>query len=165
MSKKEPNNVLLSLRGIGRSLPSGGRMLTILDNIDLDVRRGEFVAVLGASGSGKSTLLHLLGDLDQPDRNAGSIVFDGKSLRSMSGRQRNRYRNRDVGFIFQFYHLLPELTTLENVLMPALIARKPMGQSRERAATLLQSLGLAEDDVRRAHRGAPVDRRRRRRYR
>ncbi len=93
----------------------------VLKGASLSVAAGEWVAVLGASGCGKSTLLHLLGDLDRPDETAGEILFEDRSLKTSSRRARNRYRNRSIGFVFQFYHLLPELNVLENTLLPALV--------------------------------------------
>lgn len=93
----------------------------VLKGVNLDVRNGEWVAILGASGCGKSTLLHLLGDLDRPDRDSGPLQFDGRELAAMSLHERNQYRNQTVGFVFQFYHLLPELTVLENTLLHALV--------------------------------------------
>src|SRR5262249_7886464 len=90
----------------------------------IHIERGEWVAVLGASGSGKSTLLHLLGGLDRPDRDSGGVVFEGRPLSSMSQRAYNRYRSLSVGFVFQFYHLLPELTVVENTMLPALVGRR-----------------------------------------
>ena len=122
----------------------------VLKGATLTVEEGEWVAVLGASGSGKSTLLHLMGDLDQPDHNHGEITFDGASLRSMSRGARNRYRNRTVGFVFQFYHLLPELNIRDNTLLPALIGLgrlswwRQRDALRQRATSLLESFGLGQ---------------------
>ncbi len=107
------------------------------------------MAVLGASGSGKSTLLHLMGDLDQPDSEGGEVWFEDKAVTAMGGGWRNRYRNKSIGFVFQFYHLLPELNVLENTILPALVgltrfgyyARR--GELRRGAAELLESFGLA----------------------
>jgi lipoprotein-releasing system ATP-binding protein len=122
----------------------------VLRGVDLSVERGEFVAVLGASGSGKSTLLHLLGGLDRPDRSpAGVIEFDGTSLVGMSSRGLDRYRTLSVGFVFQFYHLLPELTVVENVMLPAMVrdgaAGLASGGSDRRAAAehLIEAVGLS----------------------
>lgn len=121
----------------------------VLRGIDLSVARGECIAVLGASGSGKSTLLHLLGGLDRPDRSPGSrIVFDGRALGGLSAAELNRYRAQSVGFVFQFYHLLPELTVLQNTLLASMVrhgrfayARGSAGL-RTRAASLLERFGL-----------------------
>jgi lipoprotein-releasing system ATP-binding protein len=122
----------------------------VLKGASLDVRPGEWVAVLGASGSGKSTLLHLMGDLDQPDPGQGVLSFQETPLTSMSWAARNRYRNRSVGFVFQFYHLLPELNVLENTLLPSLIGLSRLAwwsgarsELSSRATTLLESFGLA----------------------
>ncbi len=110
--------------------------------IDLVVTRGEFLALRGASGAGKSTLLHLLGGLDLP--NEGEISFDGTDLRALSARALAQWRNRRVGFIFQAYHLLPELSALENVALPARVARTAPDQAARRAAALLERVGLAQ---------------------
>jgi ABC-type lipoprotein export system ATPase subunit len=106
------------------------------------VAAGEFVALLGASGSGKSTLLHLLGGLDVPD--AGVIEFAGERLRGLSAGRLSEFRNRQIGFVFQAYHLLPELDALENVCLPARISRQPAGEAESRAKTLLSRVGLGD---------------------
>ncbi len=129
----------------------------VLKGATASIERGEWVALLGASGSGKSTLLHLLGGLDRPDRNtrnngngAGEVVFDGRALTSMSARELDRYRSESVGFIFQFYHLLPELTVLENSQLGAMIQHGRFGwmkrrrNERARATELLDRFGLGE---------------------
>ena len=116
--------------------------LEVLKSIDLAVREGEIVAIIGASGVGKSTLLHLLGALDRPT--SGDILFEGNvPLSKLSDRQLARFRNRYVGFVFQFHHLLPEFTALENVMMPALIAGSRNGV-RQRAQELLAEVGLTD---------------------
>ena len=122
----------------------------VLKGASIEVSRGEWVAVLGASGSGKSTLLHLLGGLDRPDRTGGSsIQFEGKELSQLKRKAMNIYRNRSVGFVFQFYHLLPELTVTENAMIPAMIGVNRLQFIRERstlrkrAEALLESFGLA----------------------
>jgi ABC-type lipoprotein export system ATPase subunit len=120
----------------------GKRTLEVLRGIDLVVARGEFLALRGASGAGKSTLLHLLGGLDLP--NAGEISFDGTDLRALSARALAQWRNRRVGFIFQAYHLLPELSALENVALPARVARTAPAEAARRAAALLERVGLAQ---------------------
>ena len=112
---------LLAAQNLHKTYQLGRVKVPVLREASLSVEPGEWVAVLGASGSGKSTLLHLLGDLDQPDINSGDIVFDGQPLSRMSRGQRNHYRNRSIGFVFQFYHLLPELNVLENAMIPALV--------------------------------------------
>jgi ABC-type lipoprotein export system ATPase subunit len=119
----------------------GRRLLEVLRGIDMEVARGEFLALRGASGAGKSTLLHLLGGLDLP--NEGEIRFDGTNLRSLSSGALADWRNRRVGFIFQAYHLLPELSALENVALPARMARTPAAKAARRAADLLDRVGLA----------------------
>lgn len=117
------SHVLLRAADLYKTYILGRVDVPVLKGASLDIHQGEWVAILGSSGSGKSTLMHLLGDLDHADPGKGDILFDGVSLQSMSGHQRNCYRNKSVGFVFQFYHLLPELSTLENVLMPLMIAQ------------------------------------------
>lgn len=143
--------VLLSARGVRKTYTVGGEPLHVLRGVDLDVREGEILAILGKSGCGKSTMLHCLGWLESVDeKNGGEIVFQGQNRASLSNAQRARLRNRDVGFVFQFYHLLPELTAFENILMPAMIQfgrlawGKEKAQARERARTLLELVGLTE---------------------
>ena len=133
---------LLSARGLSKSYTIGRRTLEVLRSVDLDVARGEFLALRGASGAGKSTLLHLIGGLDSP--NAGEIRFDGQNLAAFSEGQLTHFRNRRVGFVFQAYHLLPELTALENVCLPARVARVPAAQAASRGCELLARAGLGE---------------------
>jgi lipoprotein-releasing system ATP-binding protein len=128
--------------GLRKSYFIANRTLEVLRGIDLTVARGEFLALRGASGAGKSTLLHLLGGLDLPT--AGEIRFDGASLGTLSPRALAQLRNRRVGFIFQAYHLLPELSALENVALPARMGRLSPGQSAARAVDLLQRVGLGQ---------------------
>jgi putative ABC transport system ATP-binding protein len=140
VSQRAVGDTLLSLRGIGRSLPSGGRMLTILDGIDLEVRRGEFVAVLGPSGSGKSTLLALMAGLDRPS--SGAVVLDGERIDSLSEDRLAVIRRHKVGFVFQSFQLLGNLTARENVLLPMeLLGWRDAGR---RAGELLAAVGLGE---------------------
>ena len=120
----------LAAHGLIKSYWKGKNEVPVLRGVDLEVERGEMVAVVGASGSGKSTLLHLLGLLDAPD--AGEVVLDGERIDNLPERQRDALRNRTFGFIFQFYHLLPELTALENVMMPQLIRHGVWSYWRER---------------------------------
>jgi len=134
------DEVLLSLRGVGRSLPSGGKKLTILDDVELDVRRGEFVAVLGPSGSGKSTLLALMAGLDRPS--SGEVLLDGERIDRLSEDRLAVIRRHKVGFVFQSFQLLGNLTARENVLLPMeLLGRSDAGR---RAGELLEAVGLDE---------------------
>jgi lipoprotein-releasing system ATP-binding protein len=133
---------ILEARGVHKTYRFGAVPVEVLRGADLSVRAGEWVAILGSSGSGKSTLLHLLGGLDRPDRGRGEIVFEGESISIAPGRRIDRYRNCEVGFVFQFYHLLPELDTLDNVLLPAMVGRW-MRPDPVPARTLLDSFGLA----------------------
>ncbi|HAO80565.1 MAG TPA: ABC transporter [Verrucomicrobia subdivision 3 bacterium] len=133
---------ILSARGLKKTYAVGKRTLEVLRGVDLEISRGDFVALRGASGTGKSTLLHLIGGLDSP--NAGEIIFCGQNLAAFSESRLTNFRNRRVGFIFQAYHLLPELTALENVCLPARIARTPAAQAEKRGRELLARVGLGE---------------------
>ena len=133
---------LIRARGLGRTYRMGQRKLEVLRGVDLSVARGEFVALRGASGAGKSTLLHLLGGLDAPD--AGEIFFAGQNLATLPAAKLAELRNWKVGFIFQAYHLLPELSALENVCLPARIARVPAADAEGRGRELLARAGLGE---------------------
>ena len=133
---------LLSARGLSKSYVMGRRTLEVLRGVHLDVARGEFLALRGASGAGKSTLLHLMGGLDSP--NAGEIFFDGQNLARFSDGELTHFRNRRVGFVFQAYHLLPELTALENVCLPARVARISAPAAEKRGRELLARAGLGE---------------------
>jgi len=137
---------MLSAHNVFKSYRRHAESVQVLQGLTVDIDDGEFLAVVGASGSGKSTLMHLLGTLDSPDQ--GSITLDGKRIDTARGRERDRLRNETFGFIFQFYHLLPELSTLDNVLMPAYIAESMMGwmqtrrEWKRRATALLHRVGL-----------------------
>ncbi|MSU60213.1 MAG: ABC transporter ATP-binding protein [Pedosphaera sp.] len=133
---------LLSAKAVTKSYPMGKRTLEVLRGVSLDVTRGEFLALRGASGAGKSTLLHLFGGLDSP--NAGEIWFGGQNIAHLDERALTVLRNRHVGFIFQAYHLLPELDALENVCLPARMARTPAADAEKRGRELLVRVGLAE---------------------
>lgn len=130
----------LVTRGLRKSYLMGKAVIEVLRGVDLAIERGEFVALRGASGAGKSTLLHLLGGLDLP--NAGEIIFDGTNLQRLAPAALAQLRNRRVGLIFQAYHLLPELSALENVVLPARIARVAPAEAHRRATELLEQTGL-----------------------
>jgi ABC-type lipoprotein export system ATPase subunit len=133
---------LLSARGLKKTYVIGKRTLEVLRGVDVEIARGDFVALRGASGTGKSTLLHLIGGLDTP--NAGEIFFDGQNVSKFSEGELTHFRNRRVGFVFQAYHLLPELTALENVCLPARVARIATGTAVKRAEELLARVGLQD---------------------
>jgi lipoprotein-releasing system ATP-binding protein len=132
----------LEARGLVKGYPSGGVYLPVLQETDLDVAEGDMIAILGASGVGKSTLLHVLGTLDEPEK--GRLRVGTEDVFSLDEPDRTRLRNRTIGFIFQFHHLLPEFTAIENIMMPLLIARTPPADAKVRARKLLELLGLSE---------------------
>jgi lipoprotein-releasing system ATP-binding protein len=127
-------------RGIAKSYLVGGTSLPVLRDLDIQVEAGQMVAIIGASGVGKSTLLHLLGGLDRAD--AGYVAIDGVELTTLGADELVGFRNRRVGFVFQFHHLLPEFTAVENAEMPMRIARTPAKEARRRATELLERVGL-----------------------
>jgi ABC-type lipoprotein export system ATPase subunit len=133
---------MLVARNLHKSYVMGKRTLEVLRGIDLTVNRGEFLALRGASGAGKSTLLHLLGGLDLP--NQGEVLFDNINLLQLSSGSLAQLRNRRVGFVFQAYHLLPELSAIENVTLPARMNRQPAGPAEQRALELLDRVGLSQ---------------------
>ena len=133
---------VLSIRGLKRSYVTGGRTLEVLKGVDLDVMPGEVVGLIGPSGSGKSSLLHAAGLLEEPD--AGRIVIAGQDCSDMDDRARTKVRLHQIGFVYQFHHLLPELTALDNVALPQRIAGQGKAEARGRAGELLGALGLAE---------------------
>ncbi len=133
---------ILEARGLTKSFGGTGRRIEVLRGVDLGVRRGEMVVILGASGAGKSTLLHLLGLLDAPD--SGTIRVQGSEVCGMRGAALNRLRNKTIGFVFQFHFLLPDFTALENVMMPRLIGGGPWQRARREAEDWLGRVGLAD---------------------
>jgi len=134
------SDVVLATRGLAKTFGLDKVAVPVLRGIDLDVRRGESLAIVGASGSGKSTLLHLLGGLDRPS--AGSVTLLGHDLFSLGPAAQGELRNRALGFVYQFHHLLPEFSALENVAMPLTIRRAPEREARDRAAAILEEVGL-----------------------
>jgi ABC-type lipoprotein export system ATPase subunit len=147
-SSRPIGDVVLEARGLSRSFKMGNEQLNILQDADIAIRQGEFVAIEGRSGSGKSTLLHLLGLLDEPD--AGEVIINNRAASNLSSSERCSVRNRDIGFVFQFYHLLPELNVLQNTMLAPMVERSVMGFAgakaslHQRATDLLTEMGLRD---------------------
>lgn len=141
MSKQTLHDgAVLSCRNLGKSYDEGPQSVVVLDSLELELHPGERVAIVGSSGSGKSTLLNLLGGLDTPSE--GSVWLAGEELSALNEKDRGLLRNRALGFVYQFHHLLAEFTALENVCMPLLIGRTPIPEARQKAAALLTRVGL-----------------------
>jgi ABC-type lipoprotein export system ATPase subunit len=138
------SSIILEGKNLKKTYELGRAKVPVLLNASLQVVQGEWVTILGSSGSGKSTILHLLGGLDRPDVDGGDVMFHGESVWTRSNKQINHYRNTQIGFVFQFYHLLPELTVLENTVLPAMIGSHSTSTSsaKDRAASLLEQFGL-----------------------
>ena len=136
------NEVLLRAEQISKSYGEGAQAIHVLENLDLTLHRTERVAIVGESGIGKSTLLHILGTLDRPT--AGKVLLDGVDFFTLSEPELAALRNREIGFIFQFHHLLPDFTALENVMMPGMVAGLSWGEARRQAEETLQRVGLRE---------------------
>lgn len=136
----EISETLIQIVGVNKSFISGPGRVDVLHDINLVIGRGERVAIVGPSGAGKTTLMHILGGLDRPS--TGTVHFSGEEIFSFKGQMLDEFRNRTIGFVFQFNQLLPEFTALENVMMPALIARLPKEEALARATTLLNEVGL-----------------------
>ena len=139
MSNAMDNDVIRA-EGLGKTYAEGSLHTQVFDGLDFAVAKGETVAILGASGAGKSTLLHLLGGLDVPS--AGEVFVAGQRMSALSDAARGRLRNKSLGFVYQFHHLLPEFTALENVMMPVLLAGQPTADASRRAQALLENVGL-----------------------
>ena len=136
------SDVVLKAQGVSKIFDDGRLNLEVLRTIDLEVLRGERIAIVGASGSGKSTLLHILGGLDAPS--SGEVWVTGNKMSALTDTARGQLRNRALGFVYQFHHLLPEFSALENVAMPLLIRRTPVAEARRIASELLERVGLGQ---------------------
>ena len=137
-----PAGAHVVVRNLSKQFLHGGRTLSVLRGVDFELHPGEIASVVGASGAGKSTLLHVLGTIDLPS--SGTILFDGADVTKLGAAALADFRNRQIGFVFQFHHLLPEFTALENVMMPGLILRLPRAECVARARGMLSRLGLAD---------------------
>ncbi|HLI16812.1 MAG TPA: lipoprotein-releasing ABC transporter ATP-binding protein LolD [Rhodanobacteraceae bacterium] len=135
-----PASVVLRANHIAKTYKEGSLRTPVLDDVSFEVKRGETLAIVGASGSGKSTLLHIVGGLDTPTK--GSVELEGRELSKLPDAERGRVRNRSLGFVYQFHHLLPEFTALENVAMPLLIRGMSIADAREQSQALLERVGL-----------------------
>jgi lipoprotein-releasing system ATP-binding protein len=133
--------VKIAVQGLEKTFTTNGNVVEVIKGLDLNVHSGETLAVVGASGVGKSTLLHILGTLERPTK--GRVIWEGEDIFAFDDRRLAAFRNRKIGFVFQFHYLLPEFDALENVMMPALIARVPKSQAREDAEAILVRVGLA----------------------
>jgi lipoprotein-releasing system ATP-binding protein len=136
----DSHDVVIACKGLSKIFDDGRLRLEVFGGIDFELRRGERVAIIGTSGAGKSTFLHILGGLDSPT--AGEVWVRGARMSALSDAARGRLRNRELGFVYQFHHLLPEFTALENVAMPLLIRRQPRAQAYAAATALLERVGL-----------------------
>jgi len=136
------DELVLTVEDLHKSFHKGPEVIEVLKGVNIDVHQAEGIAIVGASGSGKSTLLHLLGGLEKPD--SGSIVYGDSNISTMKEREIAQFRNKKIGFVFQFHYLLPEFTALENVMVPALLSSKMSRRIRERSVELLDVVGLAD---------------------
>ena len=134
--------IVLEARGVRKSFHQGPKEVRVLENINMTLVAGESLAIVGASGAGKSTLLHILGGLDRPD--AGEVLIEGASMWGLKAAERGKIRNHALGFVYQFHHLLPEFTAMENVAMPLLIRGESIQSARDKAVDILNRVGLSE---------------------
>lgn len=134
------SNPLVQITGLYKHFTIGPTKIPVLNGIDMEIQKGELLGIMGVSGAGKSTLLHILGALDQPS--SGRVLYEGKDIFGFNEKQVAQFRNLTIGFVFQFHHLLPEFTALENTMMPALIQRKHPLKIREKALQILKKVGL-----------------------
>lgn len=135
------SDVIFDCQNLGKTYHDGTESIEVLKGINFTISRGERIAIVGPSGSGKSTLLHLLGGLDRPS--SGKLLIQNVNWQTLSEKQRCRLRNKELGFVYQFHHLLPEFTALENVCMPLLLANKSLVEAQKQAETILEKVGLA----------------------
>jgi len=142
MNSQQSNGSILRAVDLSKEYVTGALPLHVLKNVKIDITPHVIMTIVGASGAGKSTLLHILGALDRPT--SGTVYYHGRNLYGISDRRRTQIRNSEFGFVFQFYHLMPEFTALENVLLPCLVARSATADSREWARELLDAVGLAD---------------------
>jgi lipoprotein-releasing system ATP-binding protein len=142
MTIDERRRDILVCQNLSKAYRDFGEGVRVLNGIDLTIRKGEQLSIIGASGSGKSTLLHLLGGLDRPS--TGTVLMDGKNVNRLSATEAGRLRNKTLGFVYQFHHLLPEFTAMENVAMPLLVGGAPLREAKQQAEDLLEKIGLKD---------------------
>jgi len=142
MPVSNKSTAILNCQQLGMTYTEGPNKVNVLNGVNIQIEKGERIAIVGASGSGKSTLLHLLGGLDLPS--AGSVWIDGQQMSALSDKKRGDIRNRYLGFVYQFHHLLPEFTAVENVAMPLLIRGVDGDEAKQKAADILKEMGLAD---------------------
>ncbi|MDD2670814.1 MAG: ABC transporter ATP-binding protein [Syntrophales bacterium] len=133
---------MIEIKNLNKSFVKNGKKIEVLKDIDLEIRRGESLSIVGVSGAGKSTLVHIIGTLDHPT--SGEVLFDGRNVYQWSEAELADFRNRKIGFVFQFHHLLPEFSSLENTMMPALISGASKKDAREKAEIVLNEVGLGD---------------------
>jgi len=136
------SNADIVIRGITKTFSLGAKSVEALRGIDLDINKGELVCIMGASGAGKSTFLHILGTVERPT--SGQVTYEGRDIFGMDDEELSEFRNKNIGFVFQFHHLLPDFTALENTIMPALIGGVGMKEAKEMALEILKNLGLQD---------------------